>query len=370
MTDLATSLKLGRATPAVSLLPVSWYLDERIFELEKKLIFADAPGYVGSTLMVPNVGDYYTLEWANHGKMLVHNTKGIELVTNVCRHRQATIVEGKGNAQNLVCPLHRWTYDMEGTLLGAPHFAENPCRNLFKTPLSNWGGLLFSGKRDVAKDLSGRGIEHEFSLSGYVFDRMTVTECKQNWKTFIEIYLELYHVAPFHPGLAGFVSLDDMRWTVGDEYSVQALAPNNHLDTAGTPAYRNWQEQVKRYLGGKDPEHGAIWQLYYPNVMIESYPNTIVISTLIPKSPTLTLNVVEFYYTEEVALFEREYVEAQQAAYAETAWEDEIIGQRTDRGRQTLLDDGIDDFGPIHSPMEDGILYFHEWMRRRIAPHL
>ena len=156
MSELASSLRLA---PATSRLPVSWYLDERVFELEKKLLFADAPGYVGHALMVPEAGDYYTLEWADHGKMLVHNASGVELMTNACRHRQAIIVEGKGNARNLVCPLHRWTYDMEGTLLGAPHFAENPCRNLFKTPISNWNGLLFTGKRDVARDLAGWGVD-------------------------------------------------------------------------------------------------------------------------------------------------------------------------------------------------------------------
>jgi choline monooxygenase len=367
MSDLASSLRLA---PATSQLPISWYLEERIFELERKFLFAEGPGYVGHELMVPNRGDYFTLEWADHGKMLVNNASGVELLTNACRHRQAIIVEGRGNAQNLVCPLHRWTYDMEGTLLGAPHFPENPCKNLFKTPLKSWNGLLFTGRREVAKDLADWGVDREFDMSNYVFDRMTVTECKQNWKTFIEIYLELYHVAPFHPGLAGFVACDDLRWKVGPEYSVQVVGTKNHLSKAGTPIYGKWHEQVKRYMGGSDPEHGAIWQLYYPNIMLEWYPNTIVISTLVPTSPTRTLNVVEYYYTEEVALFEREYVEAQQAAYAETAWEDEIIGQRTDRGRRTLLADGIDDFGPIQSPMEDGIVYFHEWVRRRLEPHL
>jgi phenylpropionate dioxygenase-like ring-hydroxylating dioxygenase large terminal subunit len=27
-------------------------------------------------------------------------------------------------------------------------------------------------------------------------------ECNYNWKTFIEVYLEDYHVGPFHPGWA------------------------------------------------------------------------------------------------------------------------------------------------------------------------
>ena len=36
-------------------------------------------------------------------------------------------------------------------------------------------------------------------------------------------------------------------------------------------------------------------------------------------------NVVEFYYPEEMALFEREFIEAEQAAYRETAVEDDEI---------------------------------------------
>ncbi|MBI2961680.1 MAG: aromatic ring-hydroxylating dioxygenase subunit alpha [Betaproteobacteria bacterium] len=368
MTELASSLKLA---PGTSLLPVSWYLDERILALEKEHLFVPGPGYVGHELMVPAPGDYHTLEWADHGKMLVRNDTGVELLTNVCRHRQAIIVEGRGNARNLVCPLHRWTYDMHGTLLGAPQFAENPCRNLFRTPLRSWNGLLFTGSRDVAADLSGAGMEREFDLtSGYVFDRVIVNECRQNWKTFIEVYLELYHVVPFHPGLAGFVSCSEFRWLFGERYSVQVLGTRDHLSRPGTPVYGKWHEQVRRYHGERDPEHGAIWMLYYPNVMLEWYPNTIVISTLVPRSPGRTLNVVEFYYREDLALFERDYVEAQQAAYLETAAEDEIIGQRTDRGRQSLREAGMDDFGPIQSPMEDGILYFHDYVRKHLEPHL
>ena len=368
MTDLASSLKL---VPSSSLLPVSWYLDERVFELEKGLLFGDGPGYVGHELMVPNPGDYRTLEWSDHAKVLVRNDSGVELFSNVCRHRQAIIVEGSGNARNLVCPLHRWTYDMNGTLLGAPHFPQNPCKNLFNIPLTSWNGLLFTGNRDVPKDLSGLGVERELDLtSGYVFDRMLVKECRQNWKTFVEVYLELYHVVPFHPGLAGFVSCDDLRWAIGERYSVQVLGPNDHLNRPGTPVYGKWHEQVRRYHEGKDPEHGAIWMLYYPNIMLEWYPNTVIISTLIPQSPTRTLNVVEFYYREDVALFERDYVEAQQAAYAETAAEDEIIGQRTDRGRRALYDAGMEDFGPLQSPLEDGILYFHQYVHKHLESRI
>ena len=94
------------------------------------------------------------------------------------------------------------------------------------------------------------------------------------------------------------------------------------------------------------------------------------LSTLIPRSPQHTTNIVEFYYPEEIALFEREFVEAERAAYMETAHEDDIIAQRMDRGRRILMQRGENDAGPYQSPMEDGMMHFHEYVRARLGPHL
>ena len=80
--------------------------------------------YVGHELMVPNLGDYHVIEWMDNAKMLVRNEGGVELLSNICRHRQATMLEGRGNAKNIVCPLHRWTYKTDGELIGAPHFPQ------------------------------------------------------------------------------------------------------------------------------------------------------------------------------------------------------------------------------------------------------
>src|SRR5438445_776081 len=122
--------------------------------LENRLLFDAGANYVGHSLMVPNVGDYHTLPWTDHARMLVHNDAGIDLLSNVCRHRQAIMLEGRGNAQHIVCPLHRWTYDLKGELLGAPHFAESPCVKLRSTPLTEWQGLLFAGPRNPRQDLA------------------------------------------------------------------------------------------------------------------------------------------------------------------------------------------------------------------------
>ena len=98
--------------------------------------------------------------------------------------------------------------------------------------------------------------------------------------------------------------------------------------------------------------------------MIELYPHVLVLSTLYPKGPQETMNVVEFYYPEEIAAFEREFVEAQRAAYMETAIEDDEIAERMDAGRRALMMRGANDGGPYQSPMEDGMQHFHEWYRR------
>ncbi|RPH58803.1 MAG: aromatic ring-hydroxylating dioxygenase subunit alpha, partial [Burkholderiales bacterium] len=188
------------------------------------------------------------------------------------------------------------------------------------------------------------------------------------WKTFIEVYLEDYHVVPFHPGLGHFVSCDDLRWEFGEWYSVQTVGTHQGLRKPGTPVYRRWHEQVLHFGNGALPRHGAVWLTYFPNVMVEWYPYALVVSTLVPRGPQQTTNIVEFYYPEEIVLFEREFVEAERAAYMETAIEDDEIALRMDAGRRVLMDRGDDEAGPYQSPMEDGMQHFHEFLRRQLGP--
>jgi choline monooxygenase len=87
-----------------------------------------------------------------------------------------------------------------------------------------------------------------------------------------------------------------------------------------------------------------------------------------PKAVDKTVNVVEFYYAEEVALFEPEFIVAQQAAYFETCAEDDEIAVRMDAGRRALFEQGKVEVGPYQSPMEDGMQHFHEWLRAKMGP--
>ena len=124
------------------------------------------------------------------------------------------------------------------------------------------------------------------------------------------------------------------------------------------------------YQQGKVPAHGSIWLTYYPGLMVEWYPHVLVVSSIVPTGIESCTNVVEFYYPEDIALFERAFVEAEQAAYHETAVEDEDICERMHQGRRALYQQGINETGPYQSPLEDGMMHFHAFLRRELAPHL
>jgi choline monooxygenase len=364
MSDL--SFRLLQAT---SQLPVSSYFDQALYQQEMRSLFAKGPRYVGHELAVPQPGDFHTLAQEGEGRALVRTASGVELISNVCRHRQAVMLKGRGHTgEHIVCPLHRWTYTNSGELIGAPHFQTDPCLNLRNYPTRTWNGLVFEDKgRDVAADLAGMVAAADLDFSGYQYDRTELHMCNYNWKTFIEVYLEDYHVGPFHPGLGNFVTCEDLRWQMGRDYSVQTVGVSNKLGKPGSNVYKKWHEVLLNYRQGEAPRYGAIWLTYYPHIMVEWYPHVLVVSSLYPQGVNKTLNVVEFFYPEEICAFEREFIEAQQAAYMETCVEDDEIAERMDAGRKALLGRGDDEFGPYQSPMEDGMQHFHEWYRREMG---
>ena len=142
MTDIG---RQAYVTAAQAQIPVRSYFDEALFAKEQELIFRQSSVYVGHEKMVPDPGDWRTLAHEGAGRVLVREAGGVSLLSNVCRHRQAIMLGGEagnvtgpetshGNLSEtggkIVCPIHRWTYDPDGTLIGAPEFPQKPCLNL------------------------------------------------------------------------------------------------------------------------------------------------------------------------------------------------------------------------------------------------
>lgn len=341
--------------------PAHFYFDQNILEKEQ-LLFRQAR-YLGHELLVPTQGNYHTIPQDHDGRVLIHNSAGIECLSNVCRHRQATILQGNGHNVHMVCPLHGWTYDTHGQLVGAPHFDPCPNLNLQRYSTQTWNGLIFEEGVNAGMTLGLQDItlKDYFSFENYAFHSRQMHVCNYNWKTFVEVYLEDYHVDTFHQGLGNFVDCTQLTWQFHPNFSIQSVGVKQGLKLPGTPVYRTWHKAVTNRYRNAVPPFGAIWLLIYPNVMVEWYPEVLVISTVWPKGPQLTHNIVDFYYPEEICHFEQEFVEAHQAAYMETCYEDDEIAERMDQGRRYLDQRGINDLGPLQDPMERGLDYFYRY---------
>jgi choline monooxygenase len=101
--------------------------------------------------------------------------------------------------------------------------------------------------------------------------------------------------------------------------------------------------------------------------MVEWYPHVLVVSTLIPKGSAEDDQRRRVLLPRGNRAFEREFIEAERAAYMETCVEDDEIAERMDAGRKRADERGDDEAGPYQSPMEDGMQHFHEFLRRQLG---
>ncbi|AOI62457.1 hypothetical protein WS51_02055 [Burkholderia territorii] len=355
-------------------LPPRAYFSEALLNFEMDRIFASRPQYAGHELLVPNLYDYCSLPHHNHGLMMVRNESGVAVLSNVCRHRQATIMKGRGNARRLSCPMHRWTYDTNGGLSHAPNFSADQCAHIklqrFQT--ESWNGLRFIGHPEKLSELKEipQEIQGLVNFDDYYFGHVEEHDCAYNWKTFVEFYLEDYHVAPFHPGLGRFVSCNDLKWHFGKNWSAQTVGFHRNLQNPGeSEVYRAWHDAVLNFYAGSLPSVAAIWLMIYPNVMIEWYPMVLVISTIYPSGADSSKNIVEYYHPK--VLLERAngqaMAELAAQAYLETALEDNEIGVRMQEGRYALFKRGATETGPYQLPLESGMEHFHRYLRHELG---
>lgn len=355
-------------------LPVSAYIAPELLALERKMLFDVLPRYAGHELMVPEENDYHVLPHHADGILLSRQRNAVIALSNVCRHRQSPILQGRGNAATYSCPVHRWTYGNDGALRTAPKFTSSPCANLKRYELQRSGnGTLFLGPAAPQLSEVPPQLGHFLSFDGMAYGHTQVFPCEYNWKTFVEFYLEDYHVAPFHPGLGRFVSCEDLEWTFGATWSLQTVGFHRGLQQPGASAtYQRWHQAVLDHFAGRLPEHAVAWYLHYPNFMIECYPMVTVVSTIYPITATRSVNIVDFFHPQELLRDDKRVWMARLAAeaYCETALEDDEIGRRMQKGRQLLHDRGENDTGAYHPVLELGMKHFHTFFRSRLGPEL
>jgi phenylpropionate dioxygenase-like ring-hydroxylating dioxygenase large terminal subunit len=104
----------------------SLYSDPAIFQAELDKVFNNTWVWVAHESEVPDTGSYKTAHVGKQPVIVSRDRKGeIHVLLNRCRHRAATVCEGKrGKTKSFVCPYHGWGYALDGELRAIPKPAE------------------------------------------------------------------------------------------------------------------------------------------------------------------------------------------------------------------------------------------------------
>jgi phenylpropionate dioxygenase-like ring-hydroxylating dioxygenase large terminal subunit len=195
-------------------MPKSVYTSAEFLALEQAHIFRQDWLCAGRAEALPNPGDYLTMQIAGEPVIVLRDRAGaIRAMSNVCRHRMSTLLQGRGNTRAIVCPYHAWTYNLDGTLRGAPAMTQSEafCKDDIALPQVRaevWQGWIMVTLNPDAPPPSDT-LKDVDALVGYL-DMATYTETFReefrwatNWKVLAENFMESYHLPVCHSGTIG-----------------------------------------------------------------------------------------------------------------------------------------------------------------------
>lgn len=260
------------ATPAVETLPASVYRDARLWPHERTRIFAPSWQYIGHESALTQAGDWVADTVAGYPLIAVRGQDGVlRGFHNVCRHRAGPLTQGPaGHCDSvLTCQYHGWTYALDGRLRAARDFGPSPdfdprAFGLYPVRVETWRGLVFAAVDAAIPDLAAWMAPVESRLKGADWSDLIVSDIRQhhlacNWKTYVENYLEGYHVPLIHPALNA--EIDATRYSVTMEGRIAIHeAP----------------------LRGPNPVYDGLWAWAWPNIGINVYGRGLMFERMSP----------------------------------------------------------------------------------------
>src|SRR5450631_2082166 len=281
-------------------IPAPFYTDAEVCAQENERIFARTWQVVGHREQLANAGDFFTTELLGEPLLLVRGSQGeLRGFYNVCRHRAGPPAEGCGSRKLFRCGYHGWTYGLDGALLSATEvegvenfrvedFALIPVRT------EEWFNLVFVNLdaearplRESLGDLPKQAEKFPFAAMK-LFERRTY-DMKCNWKTYVDNFLEGYHLPSVHPGLNR--ELDFNAYTV-EPYArhVRQFSPIRGAQPGDTTP-RRYQE------AREDLTTDYFW--IFPNWMLNCYPDNVSLNIVLPVEPERSLAIFEWYLPEQ-----------------------------------------------------------------------
>lgn len=203
-------------------MPPEVYTSQAFLNEELEHIFRKDWYCIGRADALAKPGDYATCDLAGQPIAVLRDKDGaLRAVSNVCLHRMSTLLHGRGNTRAIVCPYHAWTYNLDGSLRGAPAMTLNQgfCKEDYTLPAircEEWLGWVFVTLNPDAAPVAETLHEVAAMVAGYDMTNYTEAFYEEhvwdtNWKVLAENFMESYHLPVCHAGTIGGLSkLEEM----------------------------------------------------------------------------------------------------------------------------------------------------------------
>jgi nitrite reductase/ring-hydroxylating ferredoxin subunit len=237
----------------------SLYTDPRVLADELERIFHRGWVFVGHDSEIPGPGDFVTRTLGTEPVIMARGQGGeIAVLVNRCMHRGTQLcMAERGHARTFACPYHGWTYDLDGTLLGAPYPGgyggglDKGRYGLARAPrVSSYRGFVFASLAPEGPTLAEhlgpatRLIDRSCDLSPAGTVELTAGwvrhRCAANWKMLPENDSDGYHLGFVHRSM--FLSIrSQYQRVVGDERTIKAVVRDwgrGHIEIDWSPGYQ------------------------------------------------------------------------------------------------------------------------------------
>jgi choline monooxygenase len=326
--------------------PAAWHRDPDIWARERRAVFARAWQYVAHESALAQQGAYVAETLAGYPVVVVRDGESVRGFHNVCRHRAGPLVrDSAGVCQGaLVCQYHGWRYALDGRLRSARDFgaaADFDPRDyaLFPVRVASWRGLVFASLAPDTPPLDEVLAPLERRMAGRSLSdlrpgarRTHSLAC--NWKTYVENYLEGYHVPDVHPALNAQMQSELYRVEVEGRVVLQdAPARDGSV-------------------------YDGLWAWVWPNLAINVYRDSMMIEHMAPIGHAAT-QLHYTFLTEGGAPPDEGTLAMSEVVTSEDKW----IVERV----QENLDAGVYGKGRLSRRHEGAVAAFQGWVREALG---
>ena len=323
-------------------LAARWYSDHDQYQNERRAIWGSEWLMFGVTAELSRPGQYVADEIAGYPLLVVVDPQGaLRGFHNVCPHRAGVIQwPGCGQTGNLVCRYHGWAFSWDGSLKSARDFGDTPTpddHSLRSIRVETWGPLVFVNLDENAPSLmSTLGSldtavrQHDFAAFSYGRRVVRTLEC--NWKTYVDNYLEGYHVPHVHPTLNAILDYRSYTTTQSAWHSLQSSPLESAPDAYGSGE--------------------VLYYFIYPNTMLNILPGRLQTNRVLPLKGNRCRVEFDFLYREAPLAKDREFSDVVQQ-------EDIRICEDVQRN----LESGSYVSGRLNPTRESGVHHFQELLR-------